>query len=283
MPGSKRLGEECVVYKRPQVGVMLPPNNTYHVRDLRGRHVTSIPRGAGQYTKRFWPTGAVYYNRVDWSGSRRSRSASMGMIKNKIESCVETKYQEIALAPTTVALRTHTQKMNAIMTHLFGHALTATQYAQQVGMDRCDRVAFNWCHLIAHGLGGADEGYNLVAASTHNNSEQLVIENALYAYRNETNFFNVKVTAGLKGSAPTLAYAGLVIRYRIEDTAGTEIYQTLLDCSKDTAPTAFLEGEIFADVCTRLNYWLHRNHGVSELEARAVLDDIDNDASFQLV
>ena len=113
---------------------------------------------------------------------------------------------------------------------------------------------------------------------TPNNSEQLVIENALYAYRNESNFFNIKVTAGLMGASNTLA--GTVIQYLVEDTSGTEIDRTMLDCSKDTAPTAFLEGEIFADVCTRLNYWLHRHHGVSELEAQAVLANVDNDPSI---
>jgi hypothetical protein len=201
------------------------------------------------------------------------------MIFKKMESCVATKTSEITLKNTSVPVRTLTQKMNQIMRSLFGANMTATAYAKHVRMDRCDRVDFNWCHLIAHGLGGADEGNNIVAASTHNNSEQLVIENALYAYRNEENTFKIKVTAGLMGTTHALAYAGMVIDYIVTDTSGTEIYKTLLNCSKDTAPTAFLEGEIFADVCTRLNYWLLNNRGVPTMEAESVLAWIDNDPS----
>ena len=40
---------------------------------------------------------------------------------------------------------------------------------------------YNWCHLIGHGAGGSDAATNILAGSTHCNSEQLQIEKIAYA------------------------------------------------------------------------------------------------------
>lgn len=42
---------------------------------------------------------------------------------------------------------------------------------------------YNWCHLVGHGGGGSDNADNIVAASTHANSEQLEIERITYRYK----------------------------------------------------------------------------------------------------
>src|SRR5579863_6349603 len=57
--------------------------------------------------------------------------------------------------------------------------VSATNYAAAHQAPVLPR-GYEWCHLVAHGLGGEDEQGNLVAGSTYANSEQLMIERVLY-------------------------------------------------------------------------------------------------------
>lgn|GEM_PF-6872186 len=80
--------------------------------------------------------------------------------------------------------RTYTKKMRDA-TALEGRITTssATQYAAHFGAPVIPG-GYNWCHLHGHGGGGSDNASNIVAASTHCNSEQLEIEKIVYQYRN---------------------------------------------------------------------------------------------------
>ena len=68
----------------------------------------------------------------------------------------------------------------------------ATEYAQKCLGDKCPKVAFNWCHLIGRGGGGSDKADNIMAATTHANSEQLLLERVLYQLKNHD--IKVRVT-----------------------------------------------------------------------------------------
>jgi hypothetical protein len=80
--------------------------------------------------------------------------------------------------------RTYRSKMRAA-TSTEGHITTtsATAYAAHFGAPVI-AGGYNWCHLHGHGGGGSDDPSNIVAASTHCNSEQLEIEKIVYQYRN---------------------------------------------------------------------------------------------------
>jgi hypothetical protein len=83
-----------------------------------------------------------------------------------------------------------------------GHITTgsATEYANHF---HAPAVAYNWCHLIGHGAGGTDDPDNLVAASTHCNSEQLAIESVLYRFR--TRGVSVRIEAEIEAGTLYLA------------------------------------------------------------------------------
>ena len=59
---------------------------------------------------------------------------------------------------------------------------SATQYAAHFNAPVIGG-GYNWCHLVGHGGGGSDRPDNIVAASTHANSEQLEIERITYQYK----------------------------------------------------------------------------------------------------
>jgi hypothetical protein len=92
-------------------------------------------------------------------------------------------------------------------------------------------IRYEWCHLVAHGMGGKDVPENLVAATCYQNTEQFIIECVLYGYRMEG--FSVHVAAKLaKGTlhlAETIEYSILL---------GNEIlWEVRMDARRATQPT----------------------------------------------
>lgn len=81
---------------------------------------------------------------------------------------------------------------------------SATTYATSNGAPAIVG-GYNWCHLIGHGGGGSDAAANLVAASTHANSEHLIIERIVYAYKNK----------------------GIIVDHRYEPFGGLRIAKTM--------------------------------------------------------
>lgn len=90
---------------------------------------------------------------------------------------------------------------------------------------------YNWCHLIGHGGGGSDAATNVVAASTHANSEQLEIEKILYRYKKKG--VSARVTAELVPGAAHLASALVYIVY----FQGAEIFRRRIDGFRSSKPS----------------------------------------------
>ena len=105
---------------------------------------------------------------------------------------------------------------------------SATQHAANVGAPRIVG-GYNWCHLVGHGAGGSDLASNVVAASTHANSEQLALESVFY------NF---------KDSQVSLKYASELFRGQVASkihvyvyVKGHEVYRRSIDALRKTTPT----------------------------------------------
>jgi hypothetical protein len=108
----------------------------------------------------------------------------------------------------------------------------ATEYAARwVGGPPVITGGYNWCHLIGHGGGGGDDPANLVAASTHNNSEQLAIERIVYQYKNSG--VGLRVEAELYGISLHLA-RHLVYVVMVN---GKEVYERRMDAWRPDKPT----------------------------------------------
>lgn len=107
--------------------------------------------------------------------------------------------------------------------------MTATDYAIHHGADA--RVNYNWCHLASFGMSGDDSVNNIVAASTHNNTEQMAIEQALYDYRNKG--FTVKVKARIaRGTAHLAEYIHYQVWY-----GNFLAYSRTMDARRVSEPT----------------------------------------------
>lgn len=124
---------------------------------------------------------------------------------------------------------------------LTGSAVSATNYANWYkGRNVNPEVKtgkWEWCHLVAHSMGGADGPTNIVAAVKGNNSEQLIIESALSMYRRE-NIFAVQITAALISGGDG-RHMGDVIKYEVRSTAGGANYVRYLDCLNAPNPSEF--------------------------------------------
>ena len=148
-----------------------------------------------------------------------------------------TKEQAIDIKHTATRNRLKTSAMNGATTLETGNPLTATQYAQWGHGARFTRghsnIDYEWCHLVAHGLGGKDTPINLVAATKYQNTEQLILENVLYEYRMEG--LKVAVEAKLASGTQHLAES---IWYRVSLTANNVVvYERTMDCRRATNPT----------------------------------------------
>lgn len=109
------------------------------------------------------------------------------------------------------------------------HNVSASQYARHFGGHR--KVKYNWCHLGSFGLTGDDSVENIVVATTHNNTEQMAIEQALYDYKDKG--FSVKIKARLARGTDHLAeYIYYEVWY-----GNFLVYTRTLDARRATEPT----------------------------------------------
>lgn len=163
----------------------------------------------GTWTRR--PGKAVpLYNRFRPSvlGRGGVRKASFKSRHGSAASYTHVVVRRGAITASEGAITSPTRKKRSYVanmrdaTQAEGHITTgnATEYA---GHFNAPAVSYNWCHLVGHGGGGTDNPDNLVAASTHCNSEQLAIESVLYRFRNRG--VSVRVEAEIEGGTLYLA------------------------------------------------------------------------------
>lgn len=176
-----------------------------------------------------------------------------------------------------IGKRVPQQGMETAMEELFGVTSSATGYVKQITAkitDVNDDVAdsalplhrdlvfqsmqYNWCHLLGHGLGGKDGNANIVVATTHNNSEQLAIEEVLKEYTNEG--ISVSVVATLVPTTDHLAY---YIDYSVS-LGGFEVYTQRLDGARAFAPTDQEKERIQRNLRSQLNQALSIVYPVPE-------------------
>jgi len=135
------------------------------------------------------------------------------------------------VAAMSHAKRTYTANMLAATT-LEGICPTnsATTYATFLGAPVI-AGGYNWCHLIGHGGGGTDLASNIVAGSTHCNSEQLQIERIAYQYRNKGVSLSCSVVRhnNSRYLARSITYNVLV--------NGRRVYTRQMDAFRATKPT----------------------------------------------
>jgi hypothetical protein len=209
------------------------------------------------------------------------------------------KQQQAVVMHTYIPDRQHTAVMNAATTAEFGAARTATEYARDPRTSRLERawfgrpnysivgtvwdiaeygwarmqrghsgVHYEWCHLVSHGLGGADHVNNIVAATAYCNTEQLAIENVLYEYRMEPGV-TVTVTAQLVTGTLHLAEA---IQYAIS-LGRRAIYTKVLDARRATRPSPGEFSSLQVEVREYLNAALARDDPLTPPET-AVMDGL---------
>lgn len=103
---------------------------------------------------------------------------------------------------------------------------------------------YNWCHLIGHGAGGSDDPSNILAGSTHCNSEQLQIEKIAYQYRNK----GVGLSCQSERFSNSL-YLARYITYRVS-VNGKVVYTRRMDAFRATKPS-FVEVAKVAEDLTK--------------------------------
>ena len=165
---------------------------------------------------------------------RVGSAASYSDTKPRIRRTQIKTVQPQQVVAMSQANRTYTANMLAATT-LEGQCPTnsATIYAAFFGAPLITG-GYNWCHLIGHGGGGTDLASNIVAGSTHCNSEQLQIERIAYQYRNKGVSLSCSVVR--HGNARYLARS---ITYNVL-VNGRIVYTRQMDAFRATKPT-FLE------------------------------------------
>jgi len=119
---------------------------------------------------------------------------------------------------------------------------SATLYAAHFGAPAV-AGGYNWCHLIGHGAGGSDDASNLVAGSTHCNSEQLQIEKIAYQYRDKGVYLSCE--AERHGGSLYLARS---ITYYVS-VNGKKVYTRKIDAFRADKPS-FVEVASVAQALT---------------------------------
>lgn len=145
------------------------------------------------------------------------------------------KWQDGNVQHGYVPRRSHTAAMNAATLAELGASMTATDYARNghgaFWTGGHAEIRYEWCHLVGHGMGGPDNPANLVAATCHQNSEQLILECVLYGYRMEG--FSIEVEAKLASGTQHLAES---IWYKVLRN-GQVVYQRTMDARRATRPS----------------------------------------------
>lgn len=234
----KRIDDEDVfcVYRRPVGG-------SVYVRDRQGRYnAFSINNGRAVILPAGITTLAPIYNRVNFANNVRFVAHTRTQVALALAYANAPQHLNsgwVTLPTYRDASRRQTnQGMNGATAALTGAALSATNYVNWASLNGSPINAggsWEWCHLIAHSMGGADGPANIVAARRGNNSEQLAIESALQMFRRE-EAFGMKVSVGLFGAGNS-RYAGNVIRYKIRCIHGGGDYVRYLDCLNAPNPS----------------------------------------------
>ncbi|WP_157511131.1 hypothetical protein [Frateuria sp. Soil773] len=234
----KRIDDEDVycVYRR-QAG------RSVYVRDRHGRYnCFSINNGRAVILPTGITTLAPIYGRVNFANNVRftAHTRSQWALGGAYDNAVQYLSSGWVDLPTCrdASRRQTNQGMNGAMVALTGVARSATAYvnwAQLNGSVINPAGNWEWCHLIAHSMGGADGPGNIVAAMRGNNSEQLAIESALQMFRRE-DAFQMKVSVGLL-DAGNGRHVGNVIRYKVRCIHGGDYYVRYLDCLNAPNPS----------------------------------------------
>jgi hypothetical protein len=282
MPNRNRAGYKLSVYRLDRT------SPTYHIRDEHGMKLIAYRHPA---TRRFVIKAVIknskkYYGRINYNTATRvrSRTSSQELLKSRFESATYSKCPTNVLATHPVRYvappaRRHTVVMNAETLNLVGAARSATEYARGarvIDLPRVPRgINFEWCHLIGHGLGGADAVGNLVAGTKECNSEQLIIENVIWSYRNEqTASISICVNASVRGSNLT-KHVGGVIRYRIFGH-NELIFEHYIDCFRATKPNGEAEGIFSCKVYEAINGYLRTQYPASDEEIDSIEEAVDS-------
>ncbi|MEJ2407347.1 MAG: hypothetical protein P8171_24340 [Candidatus Thiodiazotropha sp.] len=238
-------------------------HNTICARDRSGRYSSFTIVG-----RKVWPLrsgikklGPVY-GRVDFSNAVRfnGRSRSQAALEARFNAIPFTHKLTtgwVALPEARSKSRRETnQGMDTAMAALTGAACSATRYAiwcdgRNTAAGIKSTVRWEWCHLLAHSMGGADNATNIVAAVKGNNTEQLAIENTLQMYRRE-NMFHMKVTAACLNGAD-MRHMGDVIKYEIRCEHGGTDFVHYLDCLNVPAPSEIHYYDLSRSVATWAN------------------------------
>lgn len=243
-----------------------------HVRDLHGGHHTVVLRN-GTYVATAQGTAPPWYNRVAWRGKRFTRSQPPdlpAMFKGAGPGEVLPSLWVDLPQSQSTSRRTSNQGMTRAMAGLFPHLappVSATTYANALGW----QGSYEWCHLIAHSMGGGDGPNNVVAGTANNNSEQLIVENLLSCYRQEQAFL-MRVSARLQ-DAGNGRYMGLAIRYEVSD--GNSIRAMYFDSQTQRVPSGIHVEAVMENLARWLNLSLRARAVVNmtPAELQQVLDD----------
>ncbi len=280
----RRVVDSYCLYRRQGTNTIYARDRygRYNAYQVNGQRVTILP---GRIT-----TLPPIYGRVNFANNVRftGRTRNQGALQIAFEATPKAQRLStgwVDLPQTRASSRRETnQGMNAAMIALTGVARSATNYViwfdglhPGVGL-RSDQP-WEWCHLLAHSMGGADDATNIVAARKGNNSEQLAIESALQMYRME-QIFQMKITAACLNGANG-RHIGNVIRYKIRCIHGGQSFIVFLDCLNAPDPSQIHYYGLLESVARWANNLLIQasmqiyGNAVTADERRQVLDYID--------
>jgi hypothetical protein len=220
-----------VIYRRHQTGALM-------VRDKFGHRAAVILKNGEVGTIQFYG-GMPWYGRVVFNLERQQRFAGGARSQDVLAQAFAngTKVGAVLWYPLPAqrkkSRRTPNQGMAAAMNLLGCPGNGATAYANWLGYTD---GAYEWCHLIAHAMGGQDSPLNVVAGRNYNNTEQLAIENALSQYRAE-DLFELSVQAAVLNNGNGKHF-GNVIRYSLRNKHGGSSTAVYLDCRPTRQPSA---------------------------------------------
>lgn len=179
------------------------------------------------------------FGRVDFRNTRRFTAYSRSQETLNAEFMATPPAQRLSTGWRQLPLtrdrsrRVSNQGMDTAMNNLTGQTYSATNYAtwcksRHPALGINNNVRWEWCHLLAHSMGGADNETNIVAAVKGNNTEQLAIETALQMYRCES-IFELQVTAARLNN-PDCIYIGNIIKYEVRCRFGGGNFVHYMDC-----------------------------------------------------
>lgn len=279
MPGKRRRFSPYCFYRR--FG-----SPTVYARDEYGRYKTfSItPQGIRELPGCIDTLGPIYgrvnfANNVRFNGHTRNQNALRQLYAVAAQANLLTTAWTHLPGNVSAVRRQTNQGMNHAMTVLTGQSCSATRYAiwfdgrnPAYGVRGDQR--WEWCHLLAHGMGGADNHTNIVAARKGNNSEQLAIESALQMYRRE-RVFQMKIRS-LRLNGGDGVHLGNLIRYKVRCIFGGNPYNRFLDCLNAPDPSEIHYYDLLRQVAMwannkleQISQQIHHN-AVSKAERRQI-------------